>query len=83
MVSPQLTGTVMSMMAALLEGDSAKLESIILQHPDDVNLPIGEPFEDASSPFYCHSALSTCVIMQHPGQTLMDIACALPTVNIF
>jgi hypothetical protein len=50
-----------------------------MQHSDYMNLPIGRPFEDPSSRFYNHPAFSTCVVLQHPNQTLLDIASAIPT----
>ncbi|KAF2448121.1 ankyrin [Karstenula rhodostoma CBS 690.94] len=72
-------GVVMSMLAAVLENDSQKLELLLMQHPNHSNLPIGQPFEAPGSRFYNHPALSSCVILQHPEQRLLDIACAIPT----
>ncbi|KAJ4293991.1 hypothetical protein N0V90_007680 [Kalmusia sp. IMI 367209] len=77
-VPAQVNGVVMSMLAAVLEGDSQKLESLIMQHPSHINLPIGQPFDIPGSRFYNHPAMSTCVILQHPEQTLLDVASALP-----
>ncbi|KAF1968465.1 ankyrin [Bimuria novae-zelandiae CBS 107.79] len=74
-----LNGIVMTMLDAILEGDSQKLEPLAMQHPEYLNLPLGQPFDIPGSKFYNHPVMSTCVILQHPGQTLLDIASAIPT----
>lgn len=69
----------MSMLEAVLDNDSQKLESLVMQHPDHINLPIGQPFDTPGSRFYNHPALESCVFSQHSGQTLLDIASVIPT----
>ncbi|KAF2465771.1 ankyrin [Lindgomyces ingoldianus] len=73
------TDIVMDMLAAVLEGDSQKLEHLILTHPNHVNYPIGLPFDVHGGRFFNHPAIQSCVILQHSDQTLLDIASALPT----
>lgn len=70
---------VMSMLAAILDNDSPKLELLLMQHPTHINLPIGLPFDNPGGPFYNHPIINECVLLQHPEQTLADIACAIPT----
>ncbi|KAF2634755.1 ankyrin [Massarina eburnea CBS 473.64] len=72
-------GPVVDMLAAVLEGDSQKLEEIIMKHPNHLNLPTGLPFEVPGGRFYNHPAMHECVLLQHPDQTILDIACALPS----
>lgn len=67
-----------SMLECILVQDSEKLEKILLEHVDEVNDPIGLPFELPSGRFANHPATSQMVIMQHPRQTLLDIACGMP-----
>lgn len=74
-----MNGVVMDMLGALLENDSQKLESLMMQHANHINLPIGEPFGIPGGKFYNHPTMNACVILQHPEQTLLDIASALPT----
>jgi hypothetical protein len=69
----------MSMLQYVLEGDSQKLEALIMKHPSHINLPIGMPFDIARGRFFNHVAIAQCVILQHPDQTIFDIACALPS----
>jgi len=66
------------MLEAVLDSDSQRLEHMILAHPDHVNLPLGTPFEVPGGRFFHHPAMRQCVILEHPNQTLLDIACALP-----
>lgn len=65
------------MVGAVLEGDLQKLEKLIVGNVDHVNDPIGLPFESGAR-FAHHPALSEMVILQHPDQTLFDIACGMP-----
>jgi len=69
----------MSMLNAILEMDSQKLESLIMKHPNHINFPIGMPFETPGSRFFNHAAVAQCMLLQHPDQTIFDIACALPS----
>lgn len=71
--------TVMDMLSAVLDGDSQKLEQLIVKNPNHVNYPVGLPFEAHSGRFFNHPAMQQCVILQHPDQKLLDIACALPS----
>jgi len=75
----QATTILDNMLAAILEADSQRLESHLMQHPDYINHPIGEPFGTSGGRFFNHHAISQCVLLQHPGQKLLDIACALPS----
>ncbi|KAL1605073.1 hypothetical protein SLS60_004616 [Paraconiothyrium brasiliense] len=75
----RINGVVMSMLAAILDSDSQKLESLVMRHPGHMNFPIGQPFENPGSRFYDHPTMKACVILQHPEQTLLDIASAIPT----
>ncbi|ORY11926.1 ankyrin repeat-containing domain protein [Clohesyomyces aquaticus] len=69
---------LMDMLAAVLDGDSPKLEQLILANPSHVNHPIGLPFEAHGGRFFNHPAIQSVVFLQHPGQTLLDIASSLP-----
>ncbi|KAL5417366.1 hypothetical protein PMIN06_010329 [Paraphaeosphaeria minitans] len=75
----RVNGVVMIMLAAVLDNDSQTLESLLMKHPNHMNLPIGEPFDVPGSRFYNHPTISSCVILQHPKQRLLDVACAIPT----
>ncbi|CAI6337655.1 unnamed protein product [Periconia digitata] len=70
---------VMDMLDLVLEGDSQKLEALILEHPGHQNLPIGMPFDTPGGRFYNRLALTDTVVLQHENQTLLDIACGLPS----
>ncbi|KAH7076242.1 hypothetical protein FB567DRAFT_452537 [Paraphoma chrysanthemicola] len=76
--STRAKSIVMDMLGAVLENDATKLEKLILENENHVNDPIGLPFETHSSPFFGHPVMNEMVIMQHPDQTLMDIACGMP-----
>jgi hypothetical protein len=65
------------MVGAVLAGDLRELEKVIIGNVDHVNDPIGLPFEPGAR-FADHPALSEMVILQHPGQTLFDVACGMP-----
>lgn len=67
----------MDMLAFVLEGDSQRLEALLLEYHRYINLPIGLPF-DVPGRFYNHPAMYDTIILQHPNQTLLDIACAMP-----
>lgn len=49
-----------------------------MKHQQYINYPVGMPFDVHGGKFFNHPAISQCVMLQHPGQTLFDIACALP-----
>ena len=66
------------MLGAILDSDSQKLEQLIVENMDHVNDPIGLPFDAPNSRFFGHAALTQMVILQHPDQTLLDIACGMP-----
>lgn len=66
------------MLECVLNNECEKLEKILLEHVSEVNDPIGMPFELPNSRFSNHPALSKMVIMQHPHQTLLDIASGMP-----
>lgn len=68
----------MLMLGAILENDCMLLEKLILEHGDHINDPVGMPFEMPTSRFFGHPAMNQMVIGQHPGQTLLDIACGMP-----
>ena len=65
------------MVGAVLEGSLQKLEKLLVGNVDHINDPIGLPFESGAR-FADHPALNEMVILQHPDQTLFDIACGMP-----
>jgi hypothetical protein len=65
------------MLGAMLENDASKLESLVMENADHVNDPIGLPFETPNSRFLGHPVVNQMVVLQHPGQTLLDIACGM------
>jgi hypothetical protein len=73
-----ISDVLMDMLAAVLASDSQELERLILANQHHINLPIGTPFNIPGGRFSNHPAMETCVILEHPNQTLLDIACALP-----
>ncbi|KAJ4337874.1 hypothetical protein N0V87_004430 [Didymella glomerata] len=75
---PTASDSLQDMLACILDNNSVKLEKILLEHVSEVNDPIGMPFELPSGRFANHPALSRMVIMQHPQQTLLDIAAGMP-----
>ncbi|KAL1655788.1 hypothetical protein SLS61_001812 [Didymella pomorum] len=75
---PTASDSVQDMLECILDNDSVKLEKLLLEHVSEVNDPIGLPFELPSGRFANHPALSRMVIMQHPKQTLLDIAAGMP-----
>jgi len=68
----------MGMLGAMLDSDNTKLEKLIVENSNHVNDPIGMPFDTPNSHFFGHPIMDQTVIMQHPDQTLFDIACAMP-----
>jgi ankyrin repeat protein len=68
----------MLMLESVLASDAQKLESVIMKHPNHLNFPVGMPFEAHGGRFFNHAAIAECFILQHPDQTIFDIACALP-----
>lgn len=75
---PVASSTVQDMLECILNNECEKLEKLLMEHVNEVNDPIGLPFELPDSRFANHPALSQMVIMQHPHQTLLDIASAMP-----
>jgi ankyrin repeat protein len=69
---------VMDLLGAILEGDASKLEGLLMENGDHINNPIGLPFETPGSRFFGHPIMNEMVIGQHPGQTLLDVACGMP-----
>lgn len=69
---------VLDMLAAILDNDSQRLEGLIVKNVNQVNQPIGLPFETPNSQFFGHPAMNKMVILQHPNQTLLDVACGMP-----
>jgi ankyrin repeat protein len=80
MIDPwsQVSDVLMDMLAAVLASDSQELERLILANQNHINLPIGTPFNIPGGRFFNHPARQSCVMLEHPNQTLLDIACALP-----
>ncbi|KAI4907824.1 hypothetical protein J4E90_009232 [Alternaria incomplexa] len=76
--SRQASDIVLDMVGAVLDGDLQKLEKLIVDNVDHINHPIGLPFDEAGARFVGHPALSEMVILQHPNQTVFDIACGMP-----
>ncbi|CAN9273600.1 unnamed protein product [Alternaria alternata] len=73
----QSSDIVLDMVGAVLEGSLQKLEKLLVGNVDHINDPIGLPFESGAR-FADHPALNEMVILQHPDQTLFDIACGMP-----
>ncbi|KAJ4363408.1 hypothetical protein N0V83_009701 [Neocucurbitaria cava] len=78
MARTRASNIVLDMLGAMLDRDSQKLESLIAEDLNHINDPIGMPFDGPNSRFSGHPALSQMVILQHPDQTLLDIACGMP-----
>jgi ankyrin repeat protein len=68
----------MNLLGAILEADATKLEQLLMENGDHINDPIGLPFETPGSRFFGHPIMDQMVIGQHPGQTLLDVACGMP-----
>ncbi|RMZ68000.1 high affinity nitrate transporter [Pyrenophora seminiperda CCB06] len=75
----QATDILLDMIGAILDNDVQKLEKLVLANTDRINDPIGLPFDQPDSRFFAHPALSKMSIRQHPGQTLFDVACGMPS----
>ncbi|KAF3008432.1 hypothetical protein E8E13_002701 [Curvularia kusanoi] len=75
---PVVPDSVQDMLQCILDRDSEKLEALLMEHVDDVNRPVGLPFEPSNGRFAKHQALGQMVLMQHPNQTLLDIASGMP-----
>ena len=71
------TETVMQILGVVLEGDSTKLEQLLLKNPNYVNYPIGFPFETHGSRFFNYLAMQQYDILQHLDQTPLEIASGL------
>jgi hypothetical protein len=66
------------MVGAVLDRDLQGLEKLIVGNIEHIHHPIGLPFDEADARFVGHPALTEMVILQHPGQTVFDIACGMP-----
>ena len=77
--STTASDTLMNMLGCVLDNKSEELEKLLMENIQEVNNPIGMPFELANSRFYNHTALSQMSVSQHPRQTLLDIASAMPS----
>ena len=69
----------MDMLGAILDNETEKLEKMIFNNVERINDPIGLPFDAPNSRFADHPALNQMVILQHPNQKLLDIACGMPS----
>ena len=76
--APVASNAVQDMLGCILDNECEKLEKLLMEHVNEVNEPIGMPFELPNSRFANHPALSRMTIMQHPRQTLLDIASGMP-----
>ncbi|KAI2488296.1 Clr5 multi-domain protein [Pyrenophora tritici-repentis] len=75
----QASDISLDMIGAILENNVQDLEKLVVANADRVNDPIGLPFDQPGSRFFTHPALSKMTIRQHPGQTLFDVACGMPS----
>lgn len=75
---PVVPNAVQDLLECILNRDSEKLEVLLMEHGDDVNHHVGLPFELANGRFANHEALSQMTLTQHPRQTIVDIASAMP-----
>lgn len=75
---PVVSHSLLDMLEYVLDNECEKLEKLIMENTNAVNDPIGMPFDLHSGRFPNHPAMSRMVIMQHPRQTLLDIACGMP-----
>jgi ankyrin repeat protein len=66
------------MLGAMLENNTSRLESLIMENEQHINDSVGTPFDTPTSRFFCHPVMDQMIIMQHPDQTLLDIACGMP-----
>ncbi|USP77906.1 hypothetical protein yc1106_05180 [Curvularia clavata] len=69
---------VSDMVEAVLDSDLERLQRLISRHVDRINEPIGSLLLEPGGALFGHPALSQMVILQHPEQTLLDIACGMP-----
>jgi ankyrin repeat protein len=75
---PVVPDAVQDLLECILNRDSETLEVLLMEHGDNVNHHVGLPFELSNGRFANHEALSQMTLMQHPRQTLLDIASAMP-----
>jgi len=75
---PVVPDAVQDLLECVLNRDSEKLEVLLMEHGDDVNHCVGLPFELSNGRFANHVALGQMTLTQHPRQTLLDIASAMP-----
>ncbi|KAF2277004.1 ankyrin [Westerdykella ornata] len=70
---------LMTMLDAVLDEDAERLGPLAEKYPDLLQSPIGLPFDTPDSRFFDHPAIQNIVLLQHPNQTILDIAAALPS----
>lgn len=77
------TEQVMALLATICDGDSSRLETLLRSSSvrAHINHPLGLPFQ-APGLFHDSPALQNCVVLQHPNQTLLDIASGLTSTSI-
>lgn len=75
---PTVSDALQDMLGCVLNNECEKLEKLLMEHVNEVNDPVGMPFELPTQRFANHPALNNMVIMQHPRQTLLDIASGMP-----
>lgn len=75
---PVVPDAVQDLLECILNRDSEKMEVLLMEHGDNVNHHVGLPFELSNGRFANHEALSQMKLTQHPRQTLLDIASAMP-----
>jgi ankyrin repeat protein len=75
---PVVPDAVQDLLECILNRDSETLEVLLMEHGDNVNHHVGLPFKLSNGRFANHEALSQMTLMQHPRQTLLDIASAMP-----
>ncbi|EMD93105.1 hypothetical protein COCC4DRAFT_75904 [Bipolaris maydis ATCC 48331] len=76
--SSQPSAIVLDMVEAILDSDAERLERLILKNEDHINDPLGSLLCDPTNRLFGHPALNRMVILQHPGQTMFDVACGMP-----
>ncbi|XP_014551253.1 hypothetical protein COCVIDRAFT_31184 [Bipolaris victoriae FI3] len=76
--SPQPSAVISDMVEAILDNDPERLERLIRKNEDHINDPIGSLLCDPTNRLFGHPALNRMVILQHPGQTMLDVACGMP-----
>lgn len=75
---PNASDILQDMLGCILNNECEKLERLLMENVNEINNPIGMPFELPNHRFLNHPALSQMVIIQHPLQTILDVACGMP-----